>query len=208
MASSGDDTSAADTATDSAAPAAEAEASASSDVAGAEGAAPEDDMEARAAAERRRIEEQLAQLEKKQAELRRALAIAHHPALSDAIREIEGRTYAVSRAEKRLEQPLSKSEERTRAKLEKKLEAAKKKRTEIEEAITGIEAELVALGEERLRGLTEERGEALRTLFVLIARHADAFEEAGLLVVELVPDLDRYLPELRAMAEQTPAVEA
>lgn len=164
-------------------------------------AAPELDEAARAQAERRRIEEQLAHLEKKQAELRRALAMTEHPELADAIREIEGRTFVIARAEERLAQPLTKSEERQRAKLESKLEGAKAKRAELDDVIATLEGELAALCDERLERLREERESALEILFRVLARHADGFEAAGLQMTTLVPELERWLPELRAMAE-------
>ena len=40
--------------------------------------------------DRKKIEEQLGALKRKEAELRRALAIADHPALAEAIRALEG----------------------------------------------------------------------------------------------------------------------
>ncbi len=158
--------------------------------------------------ERRRIEEQLAALERKQAELRRALAMADHPQLADAIREIEGRAYAVGRAEARLAQPLSKSEERQRAKLESKLEAARAKRAEHDAQIASLEAELSTLTDERVARLRTDRDAALEVLFGLLARHADAFDAAGLQMAALVPELERWLPDLRAMAEARLAADA
>ena len=71
--------------------------------------------------DRRKLEEQLESLKRKEFELRRALTIADHPVLADAIRELEGRAYAVARAEGKLAQGLSKAEERRRDTLEKKL---------------------------------------------------------------------------------------
>lgn len=165
-------------------------------------------VEDRTQSERSRIEEQLALLEKKQAELRRALAIADHPELGDAIREIEGRAYGLSRAEQRLAEPRTKGEERQRAKLEKKLEATKQKRDELDRAIAAIETELAALSEERVTALRADRETALQALFVVLARHADAFESAGVQVTVLVPELEAWLPELRAMADARTSIEA
>lgn len=154
----------------------------------------------RAERERRRIENQLAQLEKKQAELRRALATATHPGLADGIREVEGRAYGVARVEERLAQPLSKSEERRREKLEKKLTAARERRAALDAEIAALEREVAALSEERIAALSAERQEALVQLFNTLAKHADAFERAGLKCTELVPELEAWLPELRTLA--------
>lgn len=162
----------------------------------------------RAQAERKRIAEQLAHLERKQAELRRALAIAEHPELADAIREIDGRAYGVARVEEKLAQPLSKSEERKRAKVEAKLEAARGKRAELDAAIAALESELAALSGERVDALRAQHDAALKALFAVLARHADAFEAAGLQMTALVPELERWLPTLRAMAEARVAAQA
>jgi len=159
------------------------------------------DAEARAEADRKRIEEQLAMLEKKQAELRRALAIADHPEIGEAIREIEGRIYRASKAETRLANPLSKSEARQREKLEKKLEVARAKRAELDATIAALESEAQALGEGRMEGLRAEHDAAVRALFTSLARHAEAFEAAGLQAANLIPELSRWLPTLRALAD-------
>lgn len=168
-----------------------------------EGAKTEDataDDAARAERERQRIAQQLADLERKQAELKRALAMADHPELADGLREVEGRAYGVRRAEEKLSQPLSKSEERQRAKLEKKLATARDKRAALDAQIEALEAELAPLTHERVEALEEARESAIRHLFAVLARHSEGFEAAGLRVTELVPELDAWLPELRAMA--------
>lgn len=154
----------------------------------------------RAEKERQRIAQQLADLERKQAELKRALAMADHPELADALREVEGRAYGVRRVEAQLAQPLTKSEERQRAKLEKKLAAARDKRAALDAQIEALEAELGPLSHERVAQLEEKRASALHQLFATLARHSEGFEAAGLLVTELVPELDAWLPELRTMA--------
>lgn len=189
-------------------PLAEPEASAEAPQGGDAEAGEQEDPAARAQNERKRIEEQLAQLERKQAELRRALASAEHPELADAIREIEGRAYGVARAEERLANPLTKAEERQRAKLEAKLEAAKAKRAELDATIASLESELAALTDARLEGLRAQHEEALKALFAAMARHADAFEAAGLQMTTLVPELEKWLPELRAMAEKRVTAQA
>lgn len=157
--------------------------------------------DAAAKAERKRIEEQLAMLEKKQAELRRALAIADHPELGEAIREIEGRIYRASKAQTKLENPLTKSEVRQRDKLAKKLETARAKRAELDQTIASLETELNALGEGRIEGLKAEHDAAVRALFATLARYAEAFESAGLQAANLIPELKAWLPTLRALAE-------
>lgn len=167
---------------------------------------PPEDPAAHAQAERKRIEEALAQLERKQAELRRALVLTEHPELAEAIREIEGRAYGVTRAEEKLAQPLTKAEERQRTKLEAKLEAMRQKRAELDAVIATLERDLAPLAGERLEALSGQREAALNALFSALARHAEAFEAAGLQAAALVPDLERWLPALRAMADaRTPA---
>ncbi|GAB5545566.1 MAG: hypothetical protein RLP09_33035 [Sandaracinaceae bacterium] len=158
------------------------------------------DEAAQAEKERERIQQQLAQLERKQAELKRALAMANHPDLADALRQVEGRAYGVTRVEEQLAQPLSKGEERQRAKLEKKLGAAREKRAALDAQIAEIEAELGGLVEDRVAELHAQRQTALHQLFTVLAQHSDGFEAAGLKVAELIPELDDWLPELRTMA--------
>jgi chromosome segregation ATPase len=150
---------------------------------------------------RRKIEEQLAALKKKEAELRRALAVVDHPELGDALREIEGRVYGVTRAEAKLAQGLSKAEERKKETLEKKLAAAMSKKAEIDAQIAEIEAELAPLGQERHRAAEEERKEALLALLATFTGHEKLLEVAGLDVPQLVPELARLLPEVRALAD-------
>src|SRR4051812_26892018 len=64
-------------------------------------AAPSDDAPSTASPQtgRKRLAEQLEALKRKEAELRRALAVADHPELAEAIRSIEGRAFALSRAD-------------------------------------------------------------------------------------------------------------
>ena len=150
---------------------------------------------------REKIEAQLRDLQRKEAELRRALAVADHPDLGDAIREVEGRAFGVTRAEQKLADPLSKSESKRRDTLEAKLAKAKTKRDDIELEIMRLEEELAPLGEARLAMLREAREEALLKLLAAMNRHADAFAAADLDEVALVPDLARWLPELRALAD-------
>ena len=126
--------------------------------------------------------------------------MANHPDLADALRQVEGRAYGVTRVEEQLAQPLSKGEERQRAKLEKKLGAAREKRAALDAQIAEIEAELGGLVEDRVAELHAQRQTALHQLFTVLAQHSDGFEAAGLKVAELIPELDDWLPELRTMA--------
>ncbi|MCC6876397.1 MAG: hypothetical protein IT378_18975 [Sandaracinaceae bacterium] len=150
---------------------------------------------------RRRITEQLAELKRKEAELRRALAIAEHPELGDALRLLEGRAYAVVRAEGKLSQGLSKSEERRRETLEKKLEALRLKRADLDAQIGALESELAPFGEGRLEAFRQERHAALEALAVAIGAHGAELGAAGLDVEQLVPDVARWVSELRAIGE-------
>ncbi|HJL16284.1 MAG TPA: hypothetical protein RMH99_11545 [Sandaracinaceae bacterium LLY-WYZ-13_1] len=150
---------------------------------------------------KRRIEAQLAELERKKAELHRALAIAEHPDLEDAIREVEGRAYGVTRAQERLDAPLTKAEQRRRERLEKKLATALDKRAKLDAQIESLQAELAPLGEARREKLGAERDRAMRELLAVLAQHAPALERAGLQAAELVPDVARWLPELRTLAD-------
>lgn len=152
-------------------------------------------------AERRRIREQLEALERKQAELRRALAIADHPDLGDAIRAIEGRVYAVTRAEAKMAEGLSKSEERRRETLEKKLATSRSKLDELTKQITELERELHELGAARTEAFEAERRDAIEKLMSVLSAHGAEFETAGLELTSLVPELARLMPEVRALAE-------
>ncbi len=153
-------------------------------------------------AERRRIREQLEALERKQAELRRALAIADHPELSDAIRAIEGRVYAVTRVEAKMAQGLSKSEERRRETLEKKLSVSRGKLEELHQQITELERELHTLGTLRTEAFEAERRDAIEQLMSTLSTHGAAFETAGLELTALVPELARYMSEVHSVAEE------
>ncbi len=153
------------------------------------------------ATDRDRLEAQLRELQRKEAELRRAIAISDHPELADAIREVEGRAFRVARVEQRLAAPLSKGELKRRDQLAGRLDKARARRAELDEEIAKLELEIEPLGEARLVALRGEREAALLALLVVMNRHADAFTDAKLAEVDLVPELARWLPDLRAMAE-------
>jgi chromosome segregation ATPase len=158
--------------------------------------------------DRKRIEEQLAQLERKRLELSRALVIADHPELADPIRLVEGRLYAVGRVEERMREGLSKAEARKVETLGKKRQAllAKKaeldlKRAELEAEVAGLDRELAALGEEREQAFVRERAEALEALVVTLAKVGPAFDAAAVEPTSLVPDLAARMDEIRATAQ-------
>ncbi len=151
--------------------------------------------------DRKRLEEQLEVLKRKELELRRALVIADHPALADGIRVIEGRAYALGRIEAKLAQGLSKTEERRRETIEKKLASLRDKRDELEAQMTTLEEELRGLGAERLQVFEAERREALEQLLVALGTHEPALREAGIDACSLVPEIERWLPQVEALAE-------
>lgn len=159
-------------------------------------------LEATPRLERKRLEEQLDALKRREGELRRALAIADHPELAEAVRLLEGAAYAVSRVEAKMAQGLSKSEEKRRETLEKKLSQAFEKRAELDAQIAEFEAELRKLGEERIAAFEAERREALIQLIGSLNTHSEAFSTAGVDPDGLVPDLARLMPEVRTLAEE------
>ncbi|UJR85787.1 hypothetical protein [Sandaracinus amylolyticus] len=175
---------------------------ASTETPAAESASSPGTVAAEPISDRRRLQAELDALEKKQAELRRAITIADHPELADAVRVVEGRVYAVTRAEAKMAQGLSKGEERRRETLEKKLAAARAKRDEIDGQIAELERELAPLGEERMRAFEQERRGALEALVSVLGTHDAAFAAAGIDIAALVPDLARWTPELRTVAEE------
>lgn len=152
--------------------------------------------------DRKKLEEQLEALKKKEAELRRALLMADHPALTEAIRAIQGRTYAIGRVEAKLAQGPSKSEARRRDTLNKKVSSLREKRAEIDEQLTQLETELAGLGADRTQLYEAERREAIEQLFVALGTHDAAFREVGLEPTAAVPEIVRFLPEIEALAEQ------
>jgi chromosome segregation ATPase len=152
--------------------------------------------------DRKRLEEQLDALKRKELELRRALAVADHPELRDAIRAIEGRAWAVARAEEKIAQGLSKSEARRREGVTKKLGTLRDKRAELDAQITTLETELEGLGTERLAGFEEERRLALQQLLLALGTHDAELRAAGLEADALIPDISRWLPELDTIAKQ------
>jgi chromosome segregation ATPase len=166
------------------------------------GAESADAEEAGSKLDRKRIEEQLEALKRRESELRRALAVADHPELAEAIRALEGCAYALSRAEGKLAQGLSKAEERRRETLEKKLAVAREKRAEIDAQIAELEGELATLTEERTRAFEAERQEAMERLLAALGTHTAALATAGLEASALVPELGRWMPEIRGLAEK------
>jgi hypothetical protein len=151
-------------------------------------------------AERRRLEEQLEALKRKESELRRALAIADHPALADAIRLLEGHAFALGRVEGKMAQGLSKAEERRRETLEKKVTSLRDKRAELDAEIAVLEGELAELGEQRTAALQAERHEALGRLIETMNAHHGALRTAGLEASQLVPEIAQWMPEVEALA--------
>jgi hypothetical protein len=152
--------------------------------------------------DRKRLEEQLEALKRKELELRRAIAIADHPDLAEAIRRLDGRAYALTRVEAKIAQGLSKSEERRRETLEKKLDALREKRAELDAQIAALMQEHGALVQERERALELERRAALHDLVLSLGEHAAALAEAGLDAADLVPEIGQRMTEIRALAEE------
>lgn len=161
-----------------------------------------DASEASGANERRRLEEQLEALKRREVELRRALALADHPALADAVRLLEGRMYSVGRADAKLATGLSKSELRRVDTLEKKLSSARVRREELDQQVAELERELSQLGVERIEAFRAERRDALVQLIAELNRHDDAFRAAGVEVFALLPLLGELMPEIRALAAE------
>lgn len=151
--------------------------------------------------DRDRIVRQLEQLKRREAELRRALIVADHPALDAPIREVDGRVYGVHMASERLDAPLTKGEQKKIERIEKKLETAKAKRAELDLAIEELGGELRALREDRRATLEGQRDEALSNLLTTLAEHAPTFEAVGMQISEVIPELEPLLPKLREMAE-------
>jgi chromosome segregation ATPase len=154
------------------------------------------------AVDKKRLEEQLEALKKKELELRRALAIASHPELADAIRLLDGRAYALTRVEGKIALGLSKSEERRKETLEKKLEALHTKSAELNAQIAELNAELDLLVKARSDALEGERQAALNELVAALGQHNAALSTAGLDVSELVPEIGQRMDQIRAAAEQ------
>jgi hypothetical protein len=167
---------------------------ASEDAAGSAASSPQND--------RKRLAEQLEALKRKEAELRRAIAVSDHPELAEAIRTIEGRAFALSRADAKLAQGLSKGEARKREVTEKKLSALREKRAELDTQITTLEGELAGLGADRLAGFERERRDALQDLMVVLATHDAALNAAGLEASGLVPEIESWMTELEALARE------
>lgn len=158
--------------------------------------------EAGAQGERKRLAEQLDALKRKELELRRALAMADHPELVGAIRAIEARALAVSRAEAKLAQGFSKSEARRREVVDKKLSALRDKRAELDAQIGAFESELAGLGTDRLATFESERKQALEQLVVALGTHVAALSAAGLDAVALIPEITSWLTEIEAISAQ------
>lgn len=154
------------------------------------------------AVDRKRLEAQLGALKQRELELRRALAIADHPELADAIRLLDGRAYALTRAEAKIAQGLSKSEERRKETLEKKLDGLREKRAELDAQLAELQGELAQLVDARREALEGERKAALHELVAALGQHSAALSAAGLEVGELVPEIGQRMAEIRAAAEE------
>jgi hypothetical protein len=154
---------------------------------------------------KRKLEEQLEALKRKEAELRRALLVADHPALAEAIRLLQGRTYALERCEEKLALGLTKAELRRRETLHKKRASLAEKRAELDGQIAELDGELHGLGVERQRGFEAERRQALEELLIALGAHLGEIQAAGLELTELLPDVKRWLPEIEQLASQKTA---
>ena len=152
--------------------------------------------------DRKRLEEQLSALKRKELELRRAIAIADHPELAEAIRCLEGRAFALTRVETKIAQGLSKAEDRRKEALEKKLAVLRDKRNELDAQIAELELELDSLVRERERALQAEQHAALHDLVMTMGEHASALAAAGLDAGELVPEIAQHMAQIRALAEE------
>ncbi len=106
----------------------------------------------------------------------------------------------MARIEAKIAQGFSKAEERRRDTLEKKLGGLRDKRAELDAQIGELEAELHTLGD-RARAFAGERRTALEQLLAVLGTHDAALTAAGLEATSLVPDLSRWLPEIRQLAE-------
>ena len=142
-------------------------------------------------------------IKRKEAELRRALLVTEHPEIGDAIGAIEGRVFAVTRAEEKAGHGLSKAELRRRETIDKKLASLREKRVELDSQIGALEQELAGLGSEQLAAFEAERRQALTQLLVTISTHASALSAVGLDANSLVPD--RLLSEIEAIAREVSA---
>ncbi|HVY46627.1 MAG TPA: hypothetical protein VHB21_12150 [Minicystis sp.] len=152
-------------------------------------AEPPGDAEAAALADKRRIQEQLDALKRREAELRRELAIADHPELRGSLRAIERAAVLVSAADAKIAAGPSKSDARRRDALEKQLAAAHAKRAEVDAKIAEIEAELRDVVGSREAALAEERRAALTGLAATLVEHGPKLAAAGLDLPMLLPGL-------------------
>ncbi|HEX5660521.1 MAG TPA: hypothetical protein VFX59_25175 [Polyangiales bacterium] len=154
---------------------------------------------------KRKLEEQLEALKRKEAELRRALVLADHPALADGIRQLQGRTYALERSEEKLALGLTKAELRRRETLQKKRSGLEDKRAELDAQIAVLDGELLGLGVERQQGFEAEHRQALEELMLALDAHLGHVQAAGLDVTELLPELARWLSEIEQLAARKTA---
>jgi len=152
--------------------------------------------------DKKRLEEQLEALKRKELELRRAIAIADHPELADAIRLLDGRAYALTRVEAKIAQGLSKSEERRKETLEKKLDVLREKSAELSAQIAELSKEHESLVLARVTALEGERRAALHDLVASLGEHSATLSAAGLDAGELVPEIGQRMAEIRAAAEE------
>jgi len=152
--------------------------------------------------DRKRLAEQLDALKRKEAELRRALAVADHPELAEAVRLLEAAAFCVTRAENKLSQGFSKSEARRREVIEKKLASLRDKRSELDTQIAAFEEELAGLGTQRIAEFELERKNALKDLMIALATHDAALSASGLEAHALVPEIAGWMPELEAVARE------
>lgn len=151
---------------------------------------------------RRKLEGQLEALKRKEVELKRALVIADHPELAEALRLLQGRTYALERSEEKLALGLTKAELRRGETLQKKRASLEGKRAELDAQIAELDRELQSLGTERQQGFEADHRKALEELLVALGTHLGQVQSAGLEVTELLPEIQRWLPEVEKLAAQ------
>jgi chromosome segregation ATPase len=152
--------------------------------------------------DKRRLEGQLEALKRREFELRRALAVADHPELADAIRLLDGRAYALARVETKLAQGLSKSEERRKETLDKKLGVLRAKAAELDAQIAELSAEHANLVHTRSAALETERRAALNELVACLGEHVAMLASAGFDAADLVPEIGQRMAEIRDAAQE------
>jgi len=152
--------------------------------------------------DRQRLEQELRAVRRKELELMRAIVVADHPQLGEALTVLETHMQRVVSAQQQLAEGLSESDRRRHAELTELMNGLKQQRADLNLEIEAHECELRALGEERSQRLQFAEREALHALATAHQEHERSLLSAGANLEVLLPGLLALLATAQADDER------